>query len=84
MEPRNRFHLIDSTNLCSLAGRYDNPIPTQILAPVDCLKIPALEFKMDKNVWESPQTIEKYRVEQAANGAQRITILKKPIPLCRP
>ncbi len=27
--------------LCSLAGRYDNPIPTRLLAPVDCLKIPA-------------------------------------------
>ncbi len=29
--------------LYSLAGRYDNPIPTQFLAPVDCLKIPALK-----------------------------------------
>ncbi len=26
---------------CSLAGRYDNPIPTWFLAPIDCLKIPA-------------------------------------------
>jgi hypothetical protein len=25
----------------SLAGRYDNPIPTRFLAPTDCLKIPA-------------------------------------------
>jgi hypothetical protein len=25
--------------LCSLAGRYDNPIPTRFLAPVYCLKI---------------------------------------------
>jgi hypothetical protein len=25
----------------SLAGRYDNPIPTRCLAPIDCLKIPA-------------------------------------------
>jgi hypothetical protein len=29
-EPRNRFQ-----------GRYDNPIPTKILAPIDCSKIPA-------------------------------------------
>jgi hypothetical protein len=29
--------------LCSLTGRYDNPIPTRFLAPIDCLKIPALE-----------------------------------------
>ncbi len=27
--------------LCSLAGRYYNPIPTRFLAPIDCLKIPA-------------------------------------------
>jgi hypothetical protein len=25
-----------------LAGRYDNPIPTQFLAPIDCSKVPAL------------------------------------------
>ncbi len=27
--------------VCSLAGRYDNPIPTLFLAPIDCFKIPA-------------------------------------------
>ncbi len=27
--------------VCSLAGRYDNPIPTRFLAPIDSLKIPA-------------------------------------------
>ncbi len=42
MEPRNRFHGIDSASLCSLAGRYDNPVPTRFLAPKGCLKIPAL------------------------------------------
>jgi hypothetical protein len=26
----------------ALAGRYDNPIPTRFLAPIDYLKIPAL------------------------------------------
>ncbi len=24
-----------------MAGRYDNPISTRFLAPIDCLKIPA-------------------------------------------
>ncbi len=33
----------DSASLCSLAGRYDNPIPTRCLAPIDCLKIPELD-----------------------------------------
>jgi hypothetical protein len=32
---------IDPASLCSLAGRYDNPIPTRFLAPLDCSKIPA-------------------------------------------
>jgi hypothetical protein len=34
-EPRNRFQFqgIDSASLCSLAGRYDKPIPTRLLAP---------------------------------------------------
>ncbi len=30
---------------CSLAGRYDNPIPTRFLAPIVGLKIPAQEKK---------------------------------------
>ncbi len=34
--------LFYSARLCSLAGRYDNPIPIRFLAPIDCLKIPAL------------------------------------------
>jgi hypothetical protein len=33
---------INSASLCSLAGRYDNPIPTRFLALIDCYKIPAL------------------------------------------
>ncbi len=44
MEPRNRFQGMNSASLCSLAGRYDNPIPTRCLAPIYCLKIPALLF----------------------------------------
>jgi hypothetical protein len=31
---------IDSASLCSLASRYDNPISTRFLAPMDCSKIP--------------------------------------------
>jgi hypothetical protein len=39
---RNWFQVIDSAGLnSSLAGRYDNPIPTRFLAPIDCSKIPA-------------------------------------------
>ncbi len=35
--PRNEFR-----QPMSLAGRYDNPIPPRFLAPIDFLKIPAL------------------------------------------
>ncbi len=42
MEPWNRLHGNDSARICSLAGRYDNPIPTRFLAPIESSKIPAL------------------------------------------
>ncbi len=45
-EPKNRFQGTDSARLCSLAGRYDNPIPTRFLAPIDCLTIPALSSSL--------------------------------------
>ncbi len=32
---------MNSASLCSLAGRYDNPIPPRFQAPIDFLKIPA-------------------------------------------
>jgi hypothetical protein len=37
----NRFQETNSASLCSLAGRYDNPIAPRFLAPIGCLKIPA-------------------------------------------
>ncbi len=46
-EPRNLFQGIDSASLCSLVGRYDNPITTRFLAPIDCSKIQAL-FNIQK------------------------------------
>ncbi len=36
---------MNSASLCSLAGRYDNPIPPRFLAPIDSLKISALYSK---------------------------------------
>ncbi len=43
MGPRNWCQGLNSASLWSLAGRYDNPIPTRCLAPIDFLKIPALD-----------------------------------------
>jgi hypothetical protein len=42
MGPRNWCQGMNSASLCSLAGRYENPIPPRCLAPIDFLKIPAL------------------------------------------
>jgi hypothetical protein len=46
MIPRNQSR----QGLCSLAGRYDNPIPTRLLAPIDSLKIPA-QITMPEEDW---------------------------------
>jgi hypothetical protein len=49
-----RFLETDSASLCSLPGRYDNPIPTRFLAPIDCCKIPAQvgesKFRMEERI----------------------------------
>jgi hypothetical protein len=34
-EPKNRFQGTNCASLCSLAGRYHNPIPTRFLAHTD-------------------------------------------------
>ena len=58
MEPRNRFQGMNSVSLCSLAGRYDNPIPTRFLAPMDCLKIPSLVIQcVDRKLKAADQLI---------------------------
>jgi hypothetical protein len=44
-EPKNRFQGTYAARLCSMAGRYDNPIPTRFLAPIDCLTIATRDFK---------------------------------------
>jgi hypothetical protein len=49
MEPRNQFQGMNSASPCSLAGQYDNPILNRFLAPIDCLKIPALTM-----LWANP------------------------------
>ncbi len=64
MEPRNRCQGINSASLCSLAGRYDNPIPTPCLAPIYFLKIPALGLQCTQYPWLfNPQSTYRGRVE---------------------
>jgi hypothetical protein len=40
---------MNSASLSSLAGQYDKPIPPQCLAPIDFLKIPALDSCSSEN-----------------------------------
>ncbi len=56
MGPRNRFQGMNSASLCSLAGRYDNPLPPRFLAPIASLKIPAQSAKLfsSRRNWDSP------------------------------
>jgi hypothetical protein len=41
---KNRLQGTNSARLCSLAGKFGNPVPTRFLAPIDYLKIPALDI----------------------------------------
>jgi hypothetical protein len=52
----NRFQGINSARLCSLAGRYDNPIPSRFLAPINCLKIQALRTPIMQRVVDGHRT----------------------------
>jgi hypothetical protein len=54
--PRHQFR----QPMYSLAGRYDNPIPTRCLAPIDFLKIPALTFAF-QNIFQKVGPFMKFR-----------------------
>jgi hypothetical protein len=50
---------MNSVSLCSLAGRYDNPIPPRFLAPIDSLKIPALKVVL-VSLGQGTSTVHMY------------------------
>ncbi len=62
MEPRNWFQGMNSANLCSLAGRYNNPIPPRFLAPIDSLKISVPVSSLHMQQWSISDC--QYTVEQ--------------------
>ncbi len=70
-QPKNRFQGTNSARLCSLASRYNNPIPTRFLAPIDCLKIPAQLDKthihthtlLEVEAWEELCTLYTFIVQ---------------------
>ncbi len=59
MGPRHWFQGMNSTSLCSLAGRYENPIPPRCPAPIDFLKIPA-QVSRTMNKPESVATLPPF------------------------
>ncbi len=62
MEPRNRYQGMNSASLCN-PGRYDNPIPTRFLGPIDSLKIPAQDKEKQQ---QKEQLIFTYRQRNSA------------------
>ncbi len=71
MGPRNRFQGMNSANLCSLAGRYDNPLLPRFLVPIDSLKIPARDF------WQSVPNFWNFLV----SGRSQKTDQAKALPM---
>jgi hypothetical protein len=51
MEPRNRFQGMNSASLCSLAGRYDNPIHTRFLATIRLFKNSSSDLNVSLRPW---------------------------------
>jgi hypothetical protein len=75
-EPRNRFPGIDSASQCSLAGRYDNPLPTRFLSSIDCSKIPAqLAYYVCLTYFRLQSLQSKNIPMSKANAEQDVTYL---------
>jgi hypothetical protein len=64
---------IDSASLCSLAGWYDNPIPTRFLASKDFFLKFQHRFQRQQEVWSSFLTI----IPWGPWGQQKLHLRKK-------
>jgi hypothetical protein len=62
----------NSASISSLADRYDNPIPSRFLVPIDCLKIPALRTGC---LTEEKRVEECICVSALSAGADTTTLL---------
>ncbi len=58
-EPKNRFLWINSASLCSLAGRYDNPIPARFLVPIKIVQ----KFQHSTKLRETSKLLGACRVK---------------------
>ncbi len=50
-----------------MAGRYNNPIPTRYLAPIDCLKIPAQKVAQNSTLLQGPREYSFVRQTRAVH-----------------
>ncbi len=75
MGPRNWFQRMNSASLCSLACRYDNPIPPRFLAPIDFLKSPALYIEQKGGAYNMDWKLKAHQIWSASpNGAEGICV----------
>jgi hypothetical protein len=66
--------------LWSLVGRYDNPIPTRFLTPIDCLKIPAQDVPLcffPTNFSSYPFLFFKYSQKRSNARQTKTTAIKE-------
>ncbi len=77
MGPRNRFQGMISASLCSLAGRYDNPLPPRFLAPIDSLKIPEQNIYQLEGVRNCIITIRDDRISSSQFSLSLRRIIEK-------
>jgi len=64
----NRLQGIDSVSLCGLAARYDDPIPSWFLAPIDGSKIAALHGNNRRSVMFSVANWPKAQPHNSKGG----------------
>jgi hypothetical protein len=75
MGPRNWFQRMNSASLCSLACRYDNPISSRFIAPIDFLKIPALYIEQKGGIYNMDWKLKAHQIWSASpNGAEGICV----------
>jgi hypothetical protein len=58
---------MNSTSLCSLAGQYDNPIPTRFLAPIDSLKISSSDISPKYKIGDISQKSGQHTIARQKN-----------------
>jgi hypothetical protein len=66
---------MNSASLCSLAGRYDNPIPPRFLDPIDSLKIPARNAEINHDQLRVSTNQKDVLVQQVCLRATKIILI---------